>query len=234
MAKFRGLGASISHLPAYDDGGTPTVIGSLTSIGEIAPSADELDTTCLDSTGGYREFLAGFKDSGELSLTGYHDGADTGQVLCRTLYGTGATGYFWVKFSDGSEVIFTGFLKGYSAGSADVDGVVGFGATLRVTGLVNVVAIAPALPQSVAVNATPVLVSTAVALDGAVSYQWKTCDDLAYANPADVSGGSGDTTASYTTAALTPAGTYYFFCEVTVSGNYRAINSDIHVITVSA
>ena len=233
MAKFRGLGASISHLTAYNTAGTPTVIGSLTSIGEISPTADELDTTCLDSTGGYREFLAGFKDSGELALTGYHDGTNTGQALCRTLFGTGATGYFWVKFSDGSEVIFTGFLKGYTAGSADVDGVVGFGATIRVTGVVNVVAIAPALPKSVAVSATPVLVSTAVALVGNVTYQWKTCTDLAYANPTNVVGGSGATTASHTTAALTPAGTKYFFCEITVSGNYRPIKSHIHVITVA-
>ena len=233
MAKFRGLGATISHLTAYNTAGTPTVIGSLTSIGEISPTADELDTTCLDSTGGYREFLAGFKDSGELAITGYHDGTDTGQALCRTLFGTGATGYFWVKFSDGSEVIFTGFLKGYTAGSADVDGVVGFGATIRVTGVVNVVAIAPALPKSVAVSATPVLVSTAVALVGNVTYQWKTCTDLAYANPTNVVGGSGATTASHTTAALTPAGTKYFFCEITVSGNYRPIKSHIHVITVA-
>ena len=233
MAKFRGLGASISHLTAYNTAGTPTVIGSLTSIGEISPTADELDTTCLDSTGGYREFLAGFKDSGELALTGYHDGTNTGQALCRTLFGTGATGYFWVKFSDGSEVIFTGFLKGYTAGSADVDGVVGFGATIRVTGVVNVVAIAPALPKSVAVSATPVLVSTAVALVGNVTYQWKTCTDLAYATPANVVGGTGPTTASYTTAALTPAGTKYYFCEITVSGNYRPIKSHIHVITVA-
>ena len=233
MAKFRGLGASISHLTAYNTAGTPTVIGSLTSIGEIAPTADELDTTCLDSTGGYREFLAGFKDSGELSLTGFHDGSDTGQALCRTLFGTGATGYFWVKFSDGSEVIFTGFLKGYTAGSADVDGVVGFGATIRVTGVVNVVAIAPALPKSVAVGATSVLVSTAVALVGNVTYQWKTCTDLAYATPANVVGGTGPTTASYTTAALTPAGTKYYFCEITVSGNYRPIKSHIHVITAA-
>ena len=232
MAKIRGLGASLSHLPAYNDGGTPTVIGSLTSIGEISPTADELDTTCLDSTGGYREFIAGFKDSGELAITGFHDSADTGQTLCRTLFGTGVAGYFWVKFSDGSEVIFTGFLKGYTAGSADVDGVVGFGATVRVTGVVNVVAIAPAVPQSVAVSATPVLVSTAVPLIGTVTYQWKTCTDLAYTNPVNVSGGTGGTTASYTTAALT-AGTKYYFCEITVSGNYRKIKSHIHVITVS-
>jgi predicted secreted protein len=231
--KFRGLGASISHLPTYDDVGTPTVIGSLTSIGEIAPTADELDSTCLDSTGGYREFVAGFKDGGELALTGYHDGTDAGQILCRTLFGSGANGYFWVKFSDGSEVIFTGYVKGYSAGSADVDGLVGFAASIRVTGLVNVVAIAPAIDQSVAENATPTLVSTAYPTSGTVTYQWKTCDDLAYTNPANVVGGSGATSASYTTAALTPAGTKYFFCEITVSGDYRPINSQIHVVTVA-
>lgn len=233
MAKIRGLGASISYLPAFDDAGTPDVIGALTSIGEISPTADELDVTTLDSTGGYREFIAGFKDSGELVVTGYHDSADDGQELCRTLYDTGASGYFWVVFSDGTHVVFTAFVKGYSAGSADVDGVVGFSATLRVTGLVQIVLVASPVAQSVAENATPTLVSTASAYTGSVSYQWKTCTDLEYADSANVVGGSGDTTASYTTAALTPAGTKYFFCEITVSGDYRPINSQIHVITVA-
>lgn len=232
MAKMKGLGASISYLPDYNSADPIIVIGALTSIGEIAPTSDELDATTLDSTGGYREFVQGFKDSGELTVTGYHDKVDDGQEICRTLYGSGATGYWWVTFSDGTQVIFTAFLKGYSAGAAEVDGLVGFGAVLRITGLVQVVEILDAVAQSVAENATPTLVSTAYAYVGTPTYQWKTCTSLAYANPANVVGGSGGTTASYTTPALTPAGTKYYYCEISVTG-YKPIKSQIHVITVT-
>ena len=78
MPKTRGLGTSIHWLKG-DLTGSPVVIGSLTSVGEISPEAEELDATTLDSAGGYREFIQGFKDSGELTLTGYHD-----KEICRS------------------------------------------------------------------------------------------------------------------------------------------------------
>ena len=46
-------------------------VGGLTEIGGIELSADTLDTTTLESDGGYREFIGGFKDAGEVSLSGY-------------------------------------------------------------------------------------------------------------------------------------------------------------------
>ena len=48
-----------------------TKVGGLTEIGGIELSADTLDITTLDSEGGYREFVGGFKDAGEVSLSGY-------------------------------------------------------------------------------------------------------------------------------------------------------------------
>ena len=84
MPKMRALGTSITYAPAYNSLDTK-VIGSLTSVGEISPDSEELDATCLDSSGGYREFLQGFKDSGELTLTGYLDPAKPGQAQMVTL-----------------------------------------------------------------------------------------------------------------------------------------------------
>jgi len=48
----------------------PVPVGNLSSIGGLELSADTIDVTTLDSTGGYREFIAGFKDAGEVALEG--------------------------------------------------------------------------------------------------------------------------------------------------------------------
>ena len=50
---------------------TDITVGNLSSIGEVGGDSDEIDVTTLDSTGGYREFLQGFKDAGEIVLSGY-------------------------------------------------------------------------------------------------------------------------------------------------------------------
>lgn len=129
MAKVRALNTTFTF--------NSVVIPNLTSIGEVSVSADELDATTLDSASGYREFLAGFKDSGELTITGFHDGSAE-QAGIRTAFGTGAAATTIITFPDAKTVTFNSFVKGYSIGSADVDGIVGFGATFRISGAVTV------------------------------------------------------------------------------------------------
>lgn len=129
------IGATITYKKS-GTGGSVVPIGSLTSIGELSPTADEIDVTTLDSTGGYREFIAGFKDSGEIALSGYHKD-DAGQKAARTAFNSGETGEFVLKFSDKVTFTFNGFFKGYTVGAVEVDGAVGFGATIRVTGPVT-------------------------------------------------------------------------------------------------
>jgi predicted secreted protein len=140
MPKTRALGTTISYKPTQASLDDPIFVGSLTSIGEVKPDSEELDATTLDSVGGYREYLQGFKNSGEVPLTGYQNAADAGQELCRTLYASGALGYWVITFPDtpATVVSFTAYLKSYAAGAADVDGIVGFGAALRVSGAVGV------------------------------------------------------------------------------------------------
>jgi predicted secreted protein len=129
MAKVRALGTKFTF--------NSVDIPNLTSIGEVSVSADELDATTLDSASGYREFLAGFKDSGEVTITGYHDGS-AAQAGLRTAFGAGNTYATKITFPDNKEVTFNSFVKGYSIGSADVDGIVGFSATFRISGAVAV------------------------------------------------------------------------------------------------
>lgn len=135
MATTRSQGTTLKFTPA---GGSQITVGKLTSVGEIAPEAEELDVTTLESTGGYREYMQGFRDSGELELSGYHDAADAGQKGLRTAFDTGAQGAFEVSFPDGTKVSFSGFVKSHSIGSAEVDGAIGFGAVIRISGAVTV------------------------------------------------------------------------------------------------
>ena len=50
-------------LTAWED------ISEINSINGPTKSRDTIDTTSLDSTGGYREFIAGFRDGGTVSLS---------------------------------------------------------------------------------------------------------------------------------------------------------------------
>lgn len=215
MTKMRALGTSLSYLPTHDSANAVTAVGSLTSIGEIAPDSEELDATTLDSPGGYREFLQGFKDSGELPLSGFHNADSAGQATMRTLYASGALGYFWVTFPDQTVVAFKAYVKSHTVGAADVDGIVGYGCTLRISGLAQVI--------STAYNvAGGVLDATATVLTGAPAYQWYSNNSKDYDSPTAI---SGATSATYDTTGA-PG---YYFCKVTVP-NYRPVNSQIFTV----
>ena len=130
MAKTRALGTTITF--------NAKNIGALTSIGEITPDSEELDATTLDSSGGYREFIQGFKDSGEVTLSGYYNKADLGQQELITGYGTGTVSQVVITFPNSAGgASFQAYVKSFTLGSADVDGIVGFGATLRISGAVT-------------------------------------------------------------------------------------------------
>jgi predicted secreted protein len=123
---------------SYKDGQTAEVtIGKLTSIGQINQTADEIDITTLDSTGAYREYLQGFKDAGTLEVTGLYAPGDSSQQSFNTLYQSGKTVEWKITFPDSSTLAFNGFVSGVSYGPIEVDGVPGFGGTIRLTGPVT-------------------------------------------------------------------------------------------------
>lgn len=229
MPKTKAIGTTLSYLPTYDSVAAVKLIGALTSIGEIAPSAGEIDVTTLDSAAGFKEFIQGERDSGDVTLNGFHVLEDVGQVQARTSFGTGTAGYFWVTFPDNTVVAFMAIVTGYRAGAPNVNGAVVFGATFRIVGIVQVICPKLAVAQSKSDGETATLDSTATALKGTPTYQWYSNDSNDYLTPTIV---AGATSATYTTPALTPAGTYYYFCVITVSG-WRPINSQIHAITVT-
>ena len=131
----KAQGTVLKFKPA---GGEQTVVGRLTSVGEITPDSEEIDVTTLDSEGGCREFLQGYRDSGEVELAGYHEKNDAGQSALRSAFAAGKAGEVDICFADGTTVGFTAFVRSHTIGAAEVDGAVGFGAVLRITGAVTV------------------------------------------------------------------------------------------------
>ena len=55
------------------------LVGALKSIAGIKITADTVDVTDLGNEDGYKEFLAGFKDGGDVPVSGYMDTENEGQ-----------------------------------------------------------------------------------------------------------------------------------------------------------
>lgn len=53
----------------WSDGGQWESLAEVNSISGPTMTRDFIDVTSLDSTGGYREFITGFRDAGTISLT---------------------------------------------------------------------------------------------------------------------------------------------------------------------
>lgn len=109
-----------------------TTVGGLTSISGVEISADAIDVTTLDSTGGYREFIGGFKDGGEVRADGYLSDLGTAEAALVAKVGADEEECV-ISFSNGATWTFDGVLTGFST-SADLEDAIGFSLTLKVSG----------------------------------------------------------------------------------------------------
>lgn len=133
MAKSRSVGTKLKI--AAKTGNTKVEVGGLKSVSGIDASADEVEVTDMGNTDGYREYLPGFKDGGEVTVSGYMDGEDEGQTRMYELLESGDV--------VDSEIVFPakiGKTWSFKAGvtkfttAADVDDAITFDATLKVSG----------------------------------------------------------------------------------------------------
>lgn len=128
MAK-KALGTTISK------GGT--VIGYLKSISPVEKSADELDITTLDAIDGYKKFMQGAKDGGEVVLGGHYESADAGQAALDAAFDSGAEDTYIITYpaTIGATYTFIGIVTGVSApGEANIDDPLEFEVTIKITG----------------------------------------------------------------------------------------------------
>lgn len=136
MAKSNSVGTKFLIGAAPSSGSSTQVeVGGLTSIGGIEISADTIDVSDLANTDGYREKLAGFKDGGEVSLSGFLNGDDDGQEDLYDLLESGAQSAFQIVFPTaiGKAWSFNGSVIGFST-SADVGDAITFECTIAVSG----------------------------------------------------------------------------------------------------
>ena len=140
MSKSRGVGT----LFKVGSGNTAKTVGGLSSIDGVSVSSDEVEVTSLDNADGYREYLQGFKDGGEVPLSGFLDGADDGQNELYTLLESGAVTAMSIVFpaAIGKTWSFNAFVKEFTTG-VDVDGAITFEVTLRVSGKPTLAATSP-------------------------------------------------------------------------------------------
>lgn len=111
-------------------------VGELTSIGGLELSADTIDVTTLDSADGYREFIGGLKDAGEVALSGFLDATDTnGQKALLTNFNAGTAASYSIVFPTAISASwnFDGIVTAWATGAELEDGVT-FESTIKVTG----------------------------------------------------------------------------------------------------
>lgn len=114
---------------------TPVTVAGLTSIGGLELSADTIDVTTLDSDGGYREFIGGFKDGGEVPLEGYFEPeTGKGQKELYDLFESGEKEAFVIQFPNNmASWEFNGVVTGFGT-SADLEDPLAFSCTIKVSG----------------------------------------------------------------------------------------------------
>ena len=112
-----------------------TAVGGLTSIGGVEVSADSTEVSAMDNTTGYKEYLAGLKDGGEVPVEGYLDGADEGQDKMYQALNDEAVHKCAMVFPEaiGKTWSFDGIVTKFAT-SANMGDAIKFSAAIKVTG----------------------------------------------------------------------------------------------------
>lgn len=119
------------------------LVGLLTSVSGVDMSTDTIDTTALDSTDGFKTFVASYRDAGEIQVQGHFVGGATGDVgqqamVTDFLAGLNTAQACSIEFNDkvvtsGSKWTFNAVVTNLKT-DAPMNGVVSFEAKLKISG----------------------------------------------------------------------------------------------------
>lgn len=128
----RTIGTTLTKVKSGDET-ADLRIANLTSIGEIGVESDEIDATDHDSPDDYKEFIAGFKDAGEVAIAGnIKDESNVEKMLA--LAESRSIEKWIVKYPSGAKWEFRAFVKSFKDGEKTTDGLATFTASLRISG----------------------------------------------------------------------------------------------------
>ena len=87
-------------------------ISSIKTIGGPSATRAVLDTTSLDTAGGYRTFISGFRDAGEITLTMNFNRAGYDKMIAD--FQSDTTGYYEIVLpdTDSTSIEFEGLVSG--------------------------------------------------------------------------------------------------------------------------
>lgn len=110
-------------------------IGGLKSISGVEISVDTTEVTDLGNEDGYKEFLAAFKDGGEVSASGFLDSDDEGQDEVYQLINSGELAEGEIRFpvKIGKSWTFNAIVTKFAT-AVEVEGAVTFDTTLKLSG----------------------------------------------------------------------------------------------------
>ena len=124
--------------------GSPSALATIAEVKSFSgpgPTSEQIDVTNLDSVGSYREFIAGFKDAGEISgvanFVTSHTTASTGVIAA---FNDGVVRDFSILFpltGGNKTATFSGFIKTWST-EISVDGAIPLNFTIKLTGAVTI------------------------------------------------------------------------------------------------
>lgn len=157
--------------------GTRLLVGAnaiveLTSISGLELKADTIETTNYDS-GGWRTFVQGLKDGGEVSISGFFNITDTnGQIAIYNAFTGGTSNTFTISFpaSLGASWTFSGIVTGFTT-SADMEQTVTFEATIKVSGVPSLGTTASGGLTALSLTGTSGAINPTFA-NGTYSYSW--------------------------------------------------------------
>lgn len=134
-----GYGAKL-QMSDMAETATFTAVAEVESLSGPSLSADEIDVTTHDSTDGYREFIQGLKDAGELTVEGnFIPTEDThkesGDPSLLDAYNSGVLTDFKLVFPDtnATEWAFSAIVSGFEV-DIPVDEKMTFSCTLKLSG----------------------------------------------------------------------------------------------------
>lgn len=110
-------------------------IAEVNSVGDLDLTSDDIDVTHYGSDDEYKEYIAGMKDGGEVTITGNLLSGDAGQASLISDFnaGTKRTGLITLPNADASTWSFTAYVKSFKH-MMPINDKLGFEAVLKISG----------------------------------------------------------------------------------------------------